>query len=159
MLRSISTVLVTLIAWSAIAADPHVAGETLPGMEIRDQHDRVHKIDASVRRILFTADMDAGGFVKEALAEDGAAMLERAGAVYVSNVSGMPALVRRIFAMPSLRRRPYPILLDVDGSLTARFPVQEGKATLLVLDALKLVRVEHLGSAAEIDTALAPDAG
>jgi hypothetical protein len=152
----IAVVLAAVVAGSAAAAEPHAVGDTLPALEIRDQHEQVHKIDASVRRILFTADMDAGGFVKQALAEDGASKLERAGARYVSNVSRMPALVRRLFALPSLRRRSYPILLDVEGTLTARFPVQEGKATLLVLDALELVRIEHLGSSAEVEGALTP---
>jgi len=146
--------LVLLLA-AAARAEPYAVGSALEPLEFADQHDQVRTVDASRRALLFTRDMQAGDLLKRALAEDGAAQLERAGAVYVADVSGMPALVLRMFALPRLRQRPYPILLDRDGSQTARLPSQSGKVSLLVLDALRVKEIRYLESPEEIRAALA----
>jgi hypothetical protein len=59
----------------------------------------------------------------------------------------MPKLVARLFAVPSMRRRPYPMLLDRTGEATARLPDVEEQATLLFLDELRIERIEHVDSA------------
>ena len=54
--------------------------------------------------------------------------------LYVADIHGMPSFIARMFAIPSMQKRPYPMLLDRDGAATARFPSEEGKATLLFLE-------------------------
>ncbi len=161
-MRSVPPIVVLVCALAAPlpadepAARPYAPGERLEAIELEDQHGVSHRLDGTGRQVLFSADMGAGGLIKEALASDGAARLERARTAYISDVSGMPALVRRLFALPGLRRRPYPIWLDIDGDRTARFPFEAGKVTLLVLDELELREVRHLGSVNAITAALAP---
>lgn len=144
-------------------AEPLQVGSQLDAFSIEDQFGKSHAVDGSLRAILFTRDMDAGELVKAALSEEGSARLAGAGALYVSDVSGMPGLVRRIFAIPSMRKRAYPMGLDVDGSLTRDFPSTEGRATLLVLDGLRVTRIEELDSPEAIRAALsglaAPEPG
>jgi hypothetical protein len=136
------------------AADPYAEGARLPALSLEDQHGKPGRIDETARAILFARDVDGGGMLKEALAESGPSLLEGAGAVYVADVSRMPSLIRRFFALPRLRRRAYTILIDVDGSATQRLPSAKGRATLMTLDALRLVRVTHFGSATELRAAL-----
>jgi hypothetical protein len=142
------------------AADPLAVGSVLSAVELRDQHAVTRAIDSSTRAMLFGRDMDGGKVLKGALEPEGAALLERAGAVYVADVSRMPSLIRRIFAYPSLRRRGYPILLDEEGSITASFPGEDGKGTLMRLDRLRLVSVEQFETAealrAALETAMGP---
>jgi hypothetical protein len=99
--------------------------------------------------------MDGGDLVREALATDGAAQLERAGAVYVADVHRMPAPIRRLIALPRMRERPYRVLLDTDGTPTALLPSEEGTATWLRLDGLRVVEVRFLTSSEEVAAALA----
>ena len=68
-------------------------------------------------------------------------------------------LVRRLFAKPSMRRRPYPMLLDEKGDATAEIPSEEDRATLLFLDDLRIMRIEHLDSAAAVRSALGAGEG
>lgn len=137
------------------AVPPTVAvGDSLPALPLRDQHDAEVRIDASTRIVLFTRDMDGGGFVKDALADNGSEMLKKAHAVYVSDVSRMPGFVRSTFALPSLRRREYPVVLDEGGTVTAALPYREGEATILALDAGKIAAVSFAKSAAEVTAAL-----
>lgn len=135
-------------------AEPYVVGSTLPELVLPDQHGETRRVDASVRAVLFSRDMAGGKLIQELLAEGGAALLEQHGAVYVSDVSRMPGFVRRFIAKPRMRKRPYPMLLDEDGGATADFPSQEGRATLLRLDALRVTEVVESGSTEELRQAL-----
>jgi len=140
---------------TAVAEAQVGAGTKLTPPSFRDQHEATQRIDETVRVVLFTRDMDAGKLVKEALAENGAEQLGKARAVYVSDISAMPSMVTRLFALPSMRKRGYPILLDRDGSLTRDLPAQNGKVTLLELRHLEVVAVKYLDSAQGVRDALA----
>jgi hypothetical protein len=90
--------------------------------------------------------MDSGNLVKEALAQNGGAMLEAAHAVYVSDISRMPGVVTKLFALPAMRKRSYRILLDRDGKVTADIPNEEGKITVLELADGTIARIHYVGT-------------
>lgn len=119
------------------------AGALVPAFALEDQHGTVRTVDASVRVLVLTRDMEAGEMVKSVLADDGAATLSKAGGVYVSDVSRMPGIIRSTIAEPRLRQRPYPVLLDREGDVTKPLPSAAGRPTVLVLEALRIVRVEE----------------
>ncbi len=130
-------------------------GSRIASFALEDQHGQSRVVDANVRAILFSRDMDGGAIVKEVLAEGGAETLEATATVYVADVSGMPGIIRRIVAEPRMRKRPYPMLLDRDGELTRGVPSEKGKATLLVLERLRVVRIEYFAGADALAAALA----
>lgn len=148
--------LVVLLVAARASGEPLSVGSTLSPRSLPDQHGIVHAIDESVRLVLFSRDMKGGGVVKEALQTDGRGFLERHHALYVSDVSRMPGLIRAAIAKPRLRGRGYPILLDEEGTATADLPAAEGKATLLFLEKLRVTRVEQVGSVEELRRALEP---
>ncbi len=134
--------LILLTAVGARADQTLGVGDALPPVSLTDQHDVEHRIDGSLRHVLFSRDMDAGKVAKEALEEDGATLLESSGTAYVSDIARMPAIITRMFALPSMRRRDYPMLLDRDGAATAAWPAREGRATLMTLDAGRIAALE-----------------
>lgn len=144
------------IAWclllpaSMTADTPLQAGTTLSAFSMPDQHDAKHTVDDSVRMIVFAADMDGGDISKEALAQDGAKMLSDAGALYIADISGMPAMIAKMFAVPAMRRRGYPVLLDRDGSRTRGWPRVPGQLTVIALDRLTVRNVTQVGSVADL---------
>ena len=136
------------------AAEPVAVGAVLAPFSLEDQHGSPGEVDARLRALVFTRDMDGGDVVKAALAEGGAERLARAGAVYVADVHRMPGIIRRTIAEPRLRRRPYRMLLDREGEATRDLPAREGEATLLVLDGLRVVRAEYHRDGAALAAAL-----
>lgn len=139
------TLLVAALLLPAVvlAAEPYTIGDTLPPARFDDQHGRTHTLHEHVRVIVFSHDMDGGEVIKAALADDGPRLLGNAGAVYVADVSGMPSVIRRMFALPKMRKRAYPMLLDTDGDATARYPARPGQATVIVLERLRVTNVQH----------------
>jgi hypothetical protein len=140
-------------------AEEVTTGSTLAPIALEDQHGRPGSVTAETRGLLFSRDMDGGALVREALAEDGAALLAGAGAVYVADVHAMPGPIRRFIAIPRMRERPYPVLLDTDGAPTADLPSQKGRVTWLRLEALRVEEVRFLGSRDEVRAVLGPPAG
>lgn len=130
----------------------------VPQLELPDQHGALHALDPSLRAIVFSRDMGAGQVVKDAIEKAGPTLFERNRTVYVVDLAGMSEFVRRWFALPGLRRKPYRILVDEDGSRTADFPAVEGRPTVLLLDELRVSRVEQPANADALLAILEPPA-
>jgi hypothetical protein len=138
----------TLLAMAAVAsAEPLRPGMPMPEIRLTDQHDVEMTIGPGVRYVVFTRDMDAGNLVKEALAENGGSILESAHAVYVADISGMPAFVTKVFAVPAMRKRGYRIVLDRDGKATTDVPSEEGKITVLDVGNGTVGQIQYVASA------------
>src|SRR5262249_32206448 len=134
------------------------AGARLPAITLKDQNDSAAIIDDSLRCLLLTRDMEAGRIVKETLERDGGGRcLRTAAAVYVCGIAALPGFVSKTLALPPLKKRPYPVLLDHDGKQTATIPSQEGKVTVLRLESGVVRRIDYAGSTDEL-RALAPAA-
>ena len=147
--------LVTLVAVTGAQAAPLGEGATFPAITLADQHDVQATVGPETKLLLFTRDMDASKITKEVLAENGAAELARAHATYVADISAKPSLVTTLFAMPGLRKRPYPMLLDRDGVVTKDFPSQTGAVTVVTLDHQVVLHVEYVTTAVRLREILA----
>lgn len=148
-----------LILFTCIAsAEPYAVGSTLPRTELPDQHGAARVIDDSVRVVVFSRDMAAGKVVRDAIEKAGTNLFDRNSAVYVVNVTGMPAIIRSLFAMPALRRRPYTILIDEEGVKTADFPGGATYPTVMVLDKRKVTSVSYPTNAEALIALLEPHA-
>jgi NADPH-dependent ferric siderophore reductase len=131
-------------------------GGVLPRIELPDQHGEARTLDDSVRAVVFSRDMKAGDVVKAAVEKAGPDLFDRNNAVYVVDVKGMPAIIRTLFAMPAMRRRPYKLLVDDEGVKTADFPGGATYPTVLVLDKLRVTSVTFPKTAEELIAALEP---
>jgi hypothetical protein len=151
-----------VLAFLAVAAvgwadERHDVGATIPSFALEDQHGVRAEIDEKVGVLVLTRDMDGGDVVKQALADEDQAFLDGRRAAYVADVSRMPALVTRFIAVPRMRDRRYRILLDRKGEIVPDFPVTQGKPTVVRLDRLRIVRIEHPGTPAELRSAITAD--
>ncbi len=147
---------VTYLAPSIARAEPFAVGATLPSIELPNQHGEARTIDDSVRAIVFSRDMKAGDVVKAAVEQAGPDLFDRNAAVYVVDVKGMPAIIRALFAMPAMRRRPYKLLVDDEGTKTADFPGGATFPTVLVLDKRKVTAIHHPTTPEELIAAIQP---
>jgi len=136
-----------LSAATSSAGAPLGVGMRVPALTLADQHGVDGSLGPTTRRVLFNRDMDSAKIVQEALGDNPTPLLDAAGAVVVSDISGMPSLITKLFALPAMRKRPYRMLLDRDGRMTADFPFEKGKVTVLSLNDLAIARVQYVESA------------
>lgn len=155
---SILSLLLCLVSDASLAqVEVYSVGDRISEIALEDQHGEARAVDASTRIILFSRDMDGGKLLQKALAETAEGLLAEKNAVYLSDISGMPSLVARMFALPSMRKRPYPMLLDRTGESTRRLPDVEEQATVIFLEDLRIERVEHTDRASGVRALLGLD--
>ncbi len=143
-----------LLALQAAGAATLAPGMPMPPLTLADQHDVKAAITPDTRTVVFARDMASADIVEKALADNGAALLADAAALFVSDISGMPGMVRKFIAMPAMRKRPYRMILDRDGKATANMPAQKDQVTLLRLEAMNIQAVEYIDSADRLRAAL-----
>lgn len=139
---------------TVIPSSPAIVGTWLPARTLRDANANPVRLDASVRAIVFTADRQASAWVHPLLAEWGAAALAQHHVIVLVDLSAMPALITRMFALPKLRALPFSLGLAQDAAETADLPRQAGQATLIQLEALEVTDIRFLPDAAALQTAL-----
>jgi hypothetical protein len=136
-----------LLVADAAFAQHYAVGDAIAPFTLEDQHGKSRTVDASVKVILFSRDMDGGDLLKQGLADVDPDYLSGRNAVYVADISRMPGLIASMFAIPAMRDRPYSMLLDRDGKTTARLPSAEAQATLVFVDRLTVQRIVHVAEA------------
>ncbi|HIF97538.1 MAG TPA: hypothetical protein EYQ54_11020 [Myxococcales bacterium] len=122
-------------------------GNQLEPFSLEDQHGQEHAVDSSIRLILFARNRAGAGVMTAFMEGRDGEFLSRRGILYVNDISAMPSFAATLFALPKMRRRPYPILLDREAEITARFPDKPGFATLIQLSQLKVRNIEFLSDA------------
>ena len=75
-------------------------------------------------------------------------------AVYLADMSRMPGLITRTFALPALREQPFRIGVSLNETHLADWPRQAEAVTLIHLDQGRVQRIEFAGSEAELQRAL-----
>lgn len=137
------------------SAEHYAVGDRIEPFTLEDQHGENNTADESVKVILFSRDMEGGDLLKDGLADVAPGYLSEKKAIYVADISAMPGLIAKMFAIPAMRDRPYSILLDRDGTTTAGLPAEEGKASLVFLDRLTVQRIVYVTEAPAVQRELA----
>lgn len=95
------------------------AGDPFPSWELDDQHGNTHQLPGqSTEAIVFSRSKQADDSLSPVLADVVGERLVSGEIVYLSDISRMPGLISRLFALPSLRDRPYPVVLIREDGLS-----------------------------------------
>ncbi|PLY04708.1 MAG: hypothetical protein C0622_02405 [Desulfuromonas sp.] len=139
----LSILLVTIIANTALAGE-YTVGDVIEPIRLDDQHGMSRTVDVADKIILFSRDKKGADLLKHGLQDVSLDCLREKDVVYVADISGMPRLIAWLLAIPRMRDLPYPILLDRDGTQTARLPDVEGQATFIFIDRFSITRIVHV---------------
>lgn len=121
---------------------------------LSDQFNNSYTLTSSAEVLLIAADMDSAKWVKEALADKPEGYLDERRVVFLADISGMPKIISRMFAMPKMRKYNYTVILDRDGQVTAQYQAEPGKLTWIYLSDGQPVSRQTLSSAEELVEAL-----
>lgn len=104
-------------------------GDKIGNFSLLNQFDEKQTVDTSVQTILVSFEKETGAQINEFLSQQKSDFLTQNQAVFIANISGMPMVITKMFALPKMRNYKHPILLIYDENDT-RFKAQEGKTTL-----------------------------
>lgn len=128
--------------------------QKFPALSLTDQHDRPVTLPGSARWILFSHTRDGDEWSNQVLAEFGQSGMTARGLVYLSDISGMPALVSKMFAMPDLRGRKYSVALIRKEGEAKGIPVKKDCVGLMGLNDGRIEQTRQLCSAAAVKQAV-----
>lgn len=72
----------------------------------------------------------------------------------MADISGMPGMIARLFALPKMRGYGYSLLIASDPDATAHIPRQPGKVTLIQLKDGRVTGISFTDDPAEIEQVL-----
>lgn len=153
MLRRLFALLSLCLLLNPAAIGANLAvGDTLPPLVLADQFDKTHTLAADTRWLLFSHDRAVSDALHPVLAALPAA--QRDGVVYVADISRMPALVSRLFAVPAMRELPFAVWLARDAANVAILPREAGKLTVLALQDGKVAALHYLADVSALPALL-----
>lgn len=142
--------LATFLALGLNAASLNV-DSTVNYIKIKDQFEKEHTIGTNVKTILFASDKKTSDMLRDYLLpiSEKENVLEKNGAVYVADISGMPSLISKFIALPKMKKYPFSILL-LDDTNKANFTKEEGKIIVYSLEAGKVVKIDKISTKEEL---------
>jgi len=130
-------------------------GQGVPaGWTLLDQYDKPYTENAELKVLLVARDMAGGKLLKAALEGQPQDYLEQRHAVFVADISRMPSLISKLFAVPAMRDYNYRVLLDRDPRVASHFQVPENSVLWISLQQGRVVASQAYDSAATLREAL-----
>lgn len=150
-MKALMLLMLCLISSAAMALD---TGERLEPWTLLDQFEQPYSLDNQLQVLLVARDMDGSNMIKAALQDKPKGYLEQRHAVFLADISKMPSLIAKMFAVPAMRDYSYRIMLDRDARIVPRYEVAESSVLWLQLDAGKLVKRQSFTDADALRAAL-----
>ena len=107
--------------------------QNINSFSLVDQFNKVHSVNANVKTIIVSFEKDTGADVNEFLSNKPADFLRKKNAVFIANISGMPSIITKLFALPKMKKYKHTVLLIYDEN-DSRFLQKEDKSTVYKLE-------------------------
>lgn len=125
--------LLVLLMLSIFAfANNFQVNDNIGTFSLPNQHDEKVTVDANIETILVSFEKGTSGDLNDYLKTQKKGFLENNKAVFIADISGMPSIITKLFALPKMRDYNYNVLLIYDED--NRFLKQEGKLTQYKLE-------------------------
>lgn len=157
MLKITQMSLVMALATAVFTSNAEVTKEPLTklvSIELADQFDKIQNVDENTKVLIFAHDMEGNDIVEKAFEPYDGAKLAELNVVFLADISGMPSLIGKLFALPAMRDRAYPIMLDREGTLGKKFTVKEDHVTVMYLDKLAIQQSKLVASSEQLTSLL-----
>lgn len=122
-----------IFASTVLLAQPFKVHDTIAPFSLANQFDVKKSVGKNLKLLLVSFEKSTGAEVNQFLSKQPAGFLTQHQAAFIANISGMPMIITKMFALPKMRGYPHQILLIYDENDT-RFMQKEGKTTLYKLN-------------------------
>ena len=143
-------ILFSVLLFVATFANALSIGDATPTFDIKDQFEKTHKIGPDAKTILVAGDKGTGVIIKEYLLKQDKGFVEANKIYYVADISGMPSLISKFFAIPKMKKYPFSVLL-VDEEQTKSFSKKDDTITVYSVTDGKVSDIKYIKTAAELE--------
>jgi len=140
-------ILLTLLTLSTLASAAVVIGQPIKPLSLNDQFDVEHNITSTTKKVIFTFKKASSHIVKDYLATQKANYLKERDALYVADVSAMPAIIS-FFVLPMLTSNDFPILVieDEEQAEAYKNEAQIEAVMLVILENKVVADIKYINS-------------
>ncbi len=110
-----------------------VIGKELAHYKIKDQFDKEHNLNLDVKKVIFAFSNVTGQLMKVYMSSRKTDYLTSRNIVYIADISGMPSIISKMFAIPDMKESVYPILLIREKENAKRFRNEEQKNAIMII--------------------------
>jgi len=121
--------------------------DSFTAMELEDQWGKPTLLDKQVKLVLFSHHKKGGQWVKTGLESLQLSDLKARHWLYVADISGMPKMISRMFALPKMRKYTFPVALVKNSELVAAWPKQKQQVSVYQVEALTIKQIRYFDSA------------
>ena len=118
-------------------------GQPFPPTTLEDQFGEPHTVGAD-RLVLISFERAVSDEANAFLKQQPKGFLTENGVVYIADISAMPAIISKLFALPKMRGYPYPILLNRDEEFEKGFDKKKEKLTVYRLQGGNVIAVDFI---------------
>jgi len=123
-------------------------GNKLVDFTLDDQFDKKHSLTDETKKVIFVCSKPAGHIVREYLKAQSVDYLPSRHIIFIADVSGMPSLIYKMFALPDFKDSPYSILLILKKENASKFRNEKRKDDIMVLslDHKTITKIEYFNN-------------
>ncbi len=110
-----------------------VIGKELANYKLKDQFDKEHTLTNDVKKILFAFSKPTGHLMKVYLGVRDVDYLSKRNIVFIADISGMPSIIAKMFAIPDLKESKYSVLLIKEKENAKRFRNEDHKNEVMII--------------------------
>ncbi|BBP46936.1 hypothetical protein THMIRHAS_23090 [Thiosulfatimonas sediminis] len=121
--------------------------QTLTGQTFQDQFEQPLAYSSETKWVLLSSEKAAGKLVKESLDALNLTDLAAKNGLYIADVSAMPGLITKLFAVPKMRDYAFKMAVVNDEQGLVGWPKQADKVSAIQVNNLDVIAVEYFDSA------------
>ena len=139
--------LLLLITLSTLVSAAVTVGQPIGPLSLNDQFDVEHNVTSTTKKVIFTFKKASSHIVKDYLATQKADYLKEHSAMYVADVSAMPAIIS-FFVLPMLTSNEFPILVIEEEEQADKYKNEEQieAVMLVILEDKVVVDIKYINS-------------
>jgi len=110
-----------------------VIGKELEEFNFKDQFDKEHSLTSDVKKVIFAFSKPTGHIMKLYMGIRKPDYLTSRDILFIADISGMPSMISKMFAIPDMKESKYPILLIKEKENAVRFRNEEQKNAVMII--------------------------
>lgn len=124
-------------------------GDNLPKYKIFDQFEKEHVLSSDTNILIVTSSKLTGEIVKEYLLDQEKDFLKNNNAYYIADISQMPSMISKLFAIPKMKEYPFSVLL-IDKEQAKIFNKKDDHVSIYIIKNRKVLSINYIKEKEEL---------